>query len=179
MQQPTQTYPTPQPVPSDPKSRRRAWPTIVLGLLALILAGTALVLYWQERNANDDPAVPTALPGRNELIQVEAAIRDQGLDAEIGRRTTLFPPLQVPGQELVLDDTSVWVFIYQNPELRQQAEEALGDTEIALTTPSGQQLTTTATRLTSASNVIVVVPTDSPAGEGLADEIQAALDTLP
>ena len=174
------------PVPPVVRKRRGSiLPSLFFGILALILAGTAVYLYIQQ-NEDKTNVAPTARPGQNGLAQVVDTFNGAGLKTEYAPSTAKYdafddpgtPP--TPGQSITVDGNQAWVFVYPSAD-EQQADAQKWDAGNpgAVTSPSGKQLTTAKPVMYAHSNVIVVVSTDKKPSSDELSKIEQAVNTLP
>ena len=136
-----------------------------------------MVLYLQDREAEQAVLVPTAVPGRNELIHVVAALEEEGLDVETltganGVRSTM---LETVGQPLSIDGAEAYVFIYPDAATRDQATLDVLPEDVDLKSNAGEPIGGAGVRLFTGSNVAVVLVSGD---EGLGEKITSALGRL-
>ncbi len=167
------TQPRQQPRPQvrqSPPSRRRRGAQLLSTLLflaALVFAGAAIYIWYiDEEPADNLPPVPTATPGLHTLADVLNAFRNAGLDGDYGRSPATVKSNQMdpPGQHLIIEDQSVYVFIFPSGDAesavasREAAAQDLDPATMTLTTPSGQSFSTGETlSISEGSNVIAVL----------------------
>ena len=96
------------------------WPSLVFGVLAVVLAVAAVVYARRENGAEQVPTPPPAPPGHNEMIHVFHALSQQGLDVEFARRGVPPGDLSVAGQALSVDGAQLYVFIYPDAGLAER-----------------------------------------------------------
>jgi hypothetical protein len=154
--------------PSQPRRRRGAQIlSTLLFIAAMVFAGAALYIWYIDEESPDSaPAAPTATPGLNTLADVLAAFKDAGLDGDYGRSPATVKSNQMspPGQHLIIEDQSVYVFIFPSGDAqsaaaaREEAARSLDPATMTLTTPSGQSFGEGETLTVSeGSNVIAVL----------------------
>jgi len=164
------TQPRPGPQVRQPASRRRRGAQILSTLLflaALAFAGAAAYIWYVDDDPADNlPPVPTATPGLNTLADVLNAFKQAGLDGDYGRSPATVKSNQMdpPGQHLIIEDQSVYVFIFPSGDAesaaaaREAAAQDLDPATMTLTTPSGQSFSDGETlSVAGGSNVIAVL----------------------
>lgn len=128
----------------------------ILAVVAAVFAILAVVLYLRP-NQGIAP-IPTAAPGRNELINVVQALKAQ--DLPVTQPQGLFVPagtLSVPGQGLQIDGAPAFVFLFpdagtaQGSALTGDPAAIIPDALRGTPTPGGER------RLTQNSNVVLVM----------------------
>lgn len=167
------TPPRPRPGPrvrQPPGSGRRRGAQILstlLFLVALVFAGAAIYIWYIDDEPSDNaPPVPTATPGLYTLADVLTAFKEAELDGDYGRSPATVKSNQMtpPGQHLIIEDQSVYVFIYPSGDAqtgaaaREAAAQDLDPATMTLTTPSGQSFSEGETlSVSGGSNVIAVL----------------------
>jgi len=130
----------------------------IFAVAAILFAVLAVVLYVRDSNRGGVAPVPTAAPGRNQIVNVTDALRAQGLTVEQPPR--LFVPigaLPVPGQGVLIDGSPAFVFLFPDAAAAQSAAQTADPNQTiplrlaGTPTPSGER------RLAQGSNVIVVL----------------------
>ncbi len=134
-------------------SPRRSGPQLLSTLLFVAAIGfaAAAVYLWYMDDADEPPVppVPTVEAGGiYGLINVLNALKDADLEADFGRSpaTAGTDQLDVPGQNLRVEDTNVYIFIFTGADsataaaAREQAFAALVPATMSLTTPSGNDV---------------------------------------
>lgn len=162
------TQPRPQPRP--PASRRRRGAQILSTLLFLVALGFAAaaiyIWYIDEEPSDTLPPASTATPGLYTLADVLNAFKGAGLEGDYGRSPATVKSNQMnpPGQHLVVNDQSVYIFIFPSGDAesaaaaREEAAQDLDPATMTLTTPSGQSFSEGETLTVSGgSNVIAVL----------------------
>ena len=157
--------------------RGSAWPSLVFGVLAIVLAVTAVLLYVGREEAEPVPTPPPALPGQNEMIHVANALRQQELNVAFAPGGIPPGELSVPGQLLTVDGARLYVFVYADAG-RAEAEAARADPSAILPerSPSGTPIATGPPHLASHSNVTVALVGGSPE---VAEKVDRAIEGLP
>lgn len=168
--------------PTPPTVRKRhgpVWPSLLLGLLALILGAIAVVLYIRQQE-EPQPVAPTALPAQNGLAQVVNALNGAGLKTDYQTTSVRYGDLNEVGQAITIDGHAAWVFIYSSEKDQEAATEAFNKgNQKPVISPSGRQLTQKPPVMYSHSNVLILVSVDqNPSDEELA-KIEKAVDALP
>ena len=136
---------------SSPASRRNG-PQIlstVLFIAAIGFAAAAVYIWYiDDSQSNDEPPVPTVEDGMYGLVNVLAALKDAGLDADYGRSpaTAKSNQMEQPGQNLKVGDANVFIFIFPGGDpaaataAREAAFASLDPATMTLTTPSGNDV---------------------------------------
>lgn len=172
-----------------PRSRRRRGAQILstlLFLVALVFAGAAIYIWYIDEEPTEDvPPVPTATPGLNTLADVLGSLEEAGLDGDYGRSPATVKSNQMspPGQHLIVEDQSVYVFIFPSGDAqsaaaaREEAAQDLDPATMTLTTPSGQSFGEGETLTVSdGSNVIAVLVGGD---EELQTQVRDVIEGLP
>lgn len=150
--------------------------TLLFGVLAVVLAALAIFIWLRDREATREPAIPTAVAGENELIHVQQALAGEGLTATIEPRGLPPGELGVPGQLLTVDETPLYVFLFQDAS---DAAERAADLDPATALPpanaQGTPIATEPPHLTQQSNVIVALVGGD---DALRDKVDAAIGRL-
>jgi hypothetical protein len=142
--------------------RRNIGTGLILAALAVVLAAIGYVYFSEEEETPQEPMLPTSVPGKNELAHVAAALREEGLDVSYGQRGIRSPILSEPGQNLSVDEATLYVFIYDTVELREaQYDEARGNPAEILPRGPGTPAPEPPF-LAAGSNVMVVLVGGSP-----------------
>ncbi len=132
-----------------PKRRGPQLLSTLLFVAAIGFAAAAVYIwYMDDADEPDDPPVPTAAAGVYQLVNVLGALESAGLEVDYGRSpaTASTSQLDQPGQNLRVEDTNVFIFIFSgtDPEVtaadREQAFAALDPASMSLTTPSGNDV---------------------------------------
>ncbi len=148
----------------------------LLLLASVVLGIAAVVLYIRDQQEPDQTlVVPTAIPGKNDLVSVANALKAEGLTVEYGRGATKSPDLDPPGQLLEVDGTPLYVFVYPDVALREAESTDLDPASFSLTSPSGRPVDLATPHLTANSNVVVALAGGSP---DLADRVDRAVARL-
>lgn len=186
----TQPRPQPQPkVQQPPASRRRRGAQVLSTLLflaALAFAAAAIYIWYiDEEPASNLPPVPTATPGLYTLVDVLNAFKNAGLEGDIGRSPATVKSNQMdpPGQLLIIEDQSVYVFIFPSGDAqsaaaaREAAAQDLDPATMTLTTPSGKSFSDGETlSVSDGSNVVAVLVGGD---EGLQAQVRDVIEGLP
>lgn len=159
-----------------PIRRRTNWLSLVFGALAIVLAAAAILLFVRD-DGEEERAPPPAPEGGNELIHVQQALQAEGLEVESAQGGVPAGVLDVPGQRLVVDGASLYVFRYADAG---EAADALAvATPAAILperSPSGTPIADGVPFVTGHSNVIVALVGGSPE---LAEQVKRAIQGLP
>ena len=148
----------------------------LLFVLAAALVAIAAYLFIQDWREDDDPPPPPVIAGQAELANVHDVLASEGLDVEYGRDGARIDEFNPAGQQLIVDDESVFVFIFRDPAAREAATENLDAAEIELTDAFGDPISEEPLSIGQGSNVVAVLVG---ADQDLQASIDAALATLP
>lgn len=178
-----------QPRSRPPRSGRRRGAQILstlLFLVALGFAGAAIYIWYVDDEPSDNvPPPPSATPGLQTLADVLNAFKGAGLDGDYGRSpaTVKSSQMRPPGQHLIIEDQSVYVFIFQSGDpqtaaaAREDAAQGLDPETMTLTTPSGQSFGEGETLTVSeGSNVIAILVGGD---EDLQTQVRDVIEGLP
>ncbi len=148
----------------------RRWISNLLFVVAAVLFAYVAFAWYQERN-DQSTQVPTpqSVPGQAELKNVHDAIASQGATIEYGRQTVRVEGLTPVGQQLMVDDVPVYVFIFESPDDRTEQAADVDLDAIELKTPSGADAATGDLVVTEGSNILVV-------SDGAPEDVQAKID---
>lgn len=148
----------------------RRWISNLLFVVAAVLFAYVAFAWYQERN-DQSTQVPTpqSVPGQAELKNVHDAIASQGATIEYGRQTVRVEGLTPVGQQLMVDDVPVYVFIFESPDDRTEQSADVDLDAIELKTPSGADAATGDLVVTEGSNILVV-------SDGAPEDVQAKID---
>lgn len=159
-----------------PIRRRTNWLSLGFGALAIVLAAAAILLFVRD-DAPEERVPPPAVEGENELIHVQQALRAEGLEAESAQGGVPAGALEVPGQRLVVDGASLYVFRYPAADEAAAALAAVPPAEILSgETPSGTPIADGVPFVTGHSNVIVALVGGS---AELQEQVDRAIQGLP
>jgi len=134
------------------RTPRRNGPQILSTLLFVAAIGFAAaavyIWYMDDANEPDEPPIPTAEAGRYELVNVLDALKDADLEADFGRSPATARTTQIdrPGQNLQVEETSVFIFIFNGADAeeaaaaREAAFAGVDPATMSLTTPSGNDV---------------------------------------
>ena len=155
----------------------RRWISNILFVVAAALFVYVAYAYYQERSDNNG-AVPTpqSVAGKAELKNVRDAISAQGLTVDYGRKTVRIDGITPVGQELTVEGTPVYVFIFESPEDRTKQTKDLTAATIEITTPSGANAATGTLAISQGSNILIV---SDGVSESDQQKIDAAVQSLP
>lgn len=155
----------------------RRWISNLLFVIAAILFAYVAYAYYQERT-NDPGPIPTppSVAGKAELKNVRDAIAAQGATVEYGRQTVRIPDITPVGQQLTVEGTPVYVFIFEGPDERSEQTASLSISTLEIKTPSGAAATTGDLGISEGSNVLVI---SDGASESVQQTIDAAIASLP
>jgi hypothetical protein len=118
----------------------------ILFMAAIGFAAAAVYIWYLEDagSGSEEPPIPTVADGLYDLVNVLEAFKTAGLEADYGRSpaTVNANQLDVPGQNLRVEDITLFIFRYSgsNPEAAYTAAE----TSFAAIDPATLELATTA-----------------------------------
>jgi hypothetical protein len=150
----------------------------MLMLVSVALLVVVAVLFFRDRNQSSEPVPPTAVPGRNQAIDVLNALRANDLDAEFGTQGSdvRSAMLERPGQTVELPDGTVYIFIYPDFGARDDATLDVLIEDVDLTDVGGNEIELTDDAyLFTNSNVAVVVISPDTETVGKVEEAVASL----
>jgi hypothetical protein len=152
----------------------RPWLAYLLFLFAIGLFAAAGWMYLRE---NDPPiAVPTAEAGHNEMKDVMLAFENAGLNAEYGRTADRALGLTEVAQNIVVDGTPVYIFIYPDADQRIRDQERLDPTALQIVNTRGTPTAQGTPHVSGGSNVLIVTYNTDPE---FTESLDAAVTTLP
>lgn len=172
---------------NTPPNRNRALVlSNILFALMIVAAGVVAYLYFvDDRFFQEGPNPPACEEGRNELICVVTALKDQDLEnVELGRYTASANQLSQPGQVIEIGEVNAFLFIYPGGT----ADDAIAarEAESAKLDPATLEITARISErplnegeeihVYEQSNFILIVVGGSE--EDLA-KVQSAVDSLP
>ncbi|CAN5795214.1 hypothetical protein BH24CHL4_BH24CHL4_08920 [soil metagenome] len=161
----------------NPKvSSARNMLSTLLFVVAAVLVAVAVYFYVQDRRQDDEPPPPPIIAGQAQLANVRDVLVSEGLDVEYGPEGGRIDGFNPPGQQLIVEDESVFVFIFRDPETRQAATTDLDAGDIELTGEFGDPISEEQLRIGQGSNVVTVL---AGGNQDLQTSIDAALSTLP
>ncbi|CAN5640910.1 hypothetical protein BH23CHL5_BH23CHL5_10840 [soil metagenome] len=165
---------------SDPLATRkqisRTRNALSMALFATAAALIALAVYFYIDGRNEALApVPPSIPGRAELKNVYDAIDAANLNPSYGRETARIEGVNTVGQQLIVDDTPVFIFIFSDPESRER-EMARASDPVVLVDLFGTPVTGERVSVASTSNVVTATVGG---GDDLITTIEQAVSTLP
>lgn len=157
-------------------------------LFALVVISAVVVGYlyfFDDRFFNEGPEAPACEAGRNQLICVINALKEQDFDrVEPGRYTASTNQLSQPGQVIEINKLNAFLFIY--PAATGEAGIKLREADSANLDPDSLQITARISErplnegeeihIFEHSNVILVLVGGTDAEVA---QVQAAIDTLP
>lgn len=170
-----------------PPNRNRALAlSNILFVLMIIAAGVVAYLYFvDDRFFQEGPEPPACEEGRNELICVVNALKEQDFEnVELGRYTASTNQLSQPGQVIEIGETNAFLFIY--PGGTAEDSIALREVDSAKLDPATLEISARISErplnegeevhVYEQSNFILIVVGGS---EDDLVKVQAAVDTLP
>lgn len=158
----------------------------ILFVLVLIAAAVVGYLYFfDDRFFNEGPEAPACEAGRNQLICVITALKEQDFDrVEPGRYTASTNQLSQPGQVIEINKLNAFLFIY--PGATGQDGIQLREADSAKLDPDTLQITARISdrplnkgediHVFEHSNIILILVGGTDAEVA---NVQAAIDTLP
>jgi len=113
--------------------------SLALFAVAAVLFIVVSVLYVRdERKKEETPPPPTSAPGHAQLINVADALRAQGIKVEFSREPgPRFENLTPPGQGLTADGKPLYVFIYEDPTIREDETAGLEPADLTAVNRAG------------------------------------------
>lgn len=147
--------------------------SILLFILAGVLLATAGYLFWEDRNQDTPPPVPTSVPGQAQVKTVHDALASQDLTVEYGKETVRVDGITPVGQELIVNGQPAFVFIFGDPEQQEAEMSGLDAASPELTDAFGDAATLS---VASGSNVAVIL---TGGDEELAQSVADAVATIP
>jgi hypothetical protein len=150
-------------------SRGKGSISSVRNLLSLALFGVAAVLFIivgvmyfrDEKNGNQPAPTPASVPGEAQLKNVFDALAAQDLDVDYIRAAgPRFPAFSRPAQGLTVDGQPLYVFIYEDPALREEETANLTPEDLVPTSIGGGNSTPEASGTphgVGASNVYAIM----------------------
>jgi hypothetical protein len=124
---------------------------------------------------NGNNEIPAAQPGNNQLAHVVAALDGQGLDTEYGKSADRALGLTEVAQPLIVDGTTIYVFIYPDPAQRQRDQDRLDPAALKIVNTRGTPVAEGAPQIIGGSNVLVAVYSDD---TELLQSIQSAIEGM-
>ena len=152
---------------------RRSWLSYALFGVAAVLFAFAIAMYLRD----DEPSnpIPAAPPGNNQLGHVVAALEQQGLDPEYARTADRAIGLTEVAQPILIGDTTVYVFIYPDPDQRQRDQDRLDPAALRIVNTRGTPVAEGTPQIIGGSNVLIAVYSDD---AGLLDSLRTAIEGL-
>jgi hypothetical protein len=148
----------------------------LFGLAAILFIVVAVLYVRDRRDKEETPPVPTVAPGRAQLINVVEALEGEDIDIEISREPgPRFENLTPPGQALTADGNPLYVFIYEDPTIRDDETSSLEPDDLTAVTRSGTPIPGTP-HGAGHSNVFVILY----GGDAeLAEKVDRAIQGIP
>lgn len=150
--------PTPQPMQGDrttpTKTSGRPWLAYIFFLAAIVLFGAAGWMYLREDE--NKIVVPTATAGHNEMKDVVLAFEAAGLDPEYGRSAERAIGLTEAAQTLIVDDQTVYVFVYPDVAQRERDQDRLDPAALQIVNTRGTPTAEGTPHVAAGSNVLIV-----------------------
>lgn len=157
-----------------PRSVRNLLSTLLF-IAAGVLFAAVVYMYFEDRNNNDTPPPPN-IAGRAELKNVYDALVASDFEVEYGRQGARIEGLSPAGQQLIVEDWPLFVFLFDSPEDREESVADIDLADLELADSFGDPVTTGELSTVQASNVFAVL---DGGGSELAAEIEQALSALP
>jgi hypothetical protein len=139
------------------KTHQRNMASNIFAVLAVIFAVLAVVLYLRPGGGGIAP-IPTAAPGKNQIVNVTEALKAQGLD--IVQPPGLFVPrgaLAVPGQGIDINGQPGFVFIFDDAAAAQAAATSVNPDAVVPARLAGTPAPPGERRTVQGSNVVVLL----------------------
>jgi hypothetical protein len=159
---------------ADKRRSGRSWLSYALFALAAILFAVAIAMYLRDDDGGSNQ-IPAAPPGNNQLGHVVTAFEGQGLDTEYGRTADRAIGLTEVAQPIVVDGTTVYVFIYPDPAQRQRDQDRLDPAALQIVNTRGTPVAEGVPQVFGGSNVLVAVYSDD---AELLKSIQSAIEGM-
>lgn len=158
-------------------SSARRWISNLLFVVAAALFVYVAYAYYQERSDNNDQVpTPQVVAGKAELKNVRDAIANQGATVEYGKQTVRIDGITPVGQQLTVEGSPIYVFIFESPDDRTKQTDGLSADTIELKTPSGADAATGDLAISQGSNILVV---SDGATRSDQQKIDAGIQSLP
>jgi hypothetical protein len=159
----------------NPRSMRNLLSTILF-VAATALFAAVLFMYVQDRRENDNPPPPPSIPGQAQLKNVYDILVAQDLEVEYGRQGARIDNISSAGQQLIVEEVPLYVFLFESPAERERETARLNQDDVELLDSFGQPLPQSVQHTFHASNVFGVLDGGD---DDLANEIDQALQQLP
>lgn len=151
-----------------------SWLLFGAAIVVLVIAG---VVYYRDQQAEPSfPPPPPSQPGRNEMVHVVGALRDQGLDTEYVRSTARAETLTEAGQGATVEGIPLYIFIYSDVASREAESADLDPSEFSIANTAGTPVSGEPVHLFAGSNVIAALFGGSTAD---AARVNQAIEALP
>jgi hypothetical protein len=156
------------------RRRMQSWASTLLLIVSLTLFAIVAVLYFRGDDNPSDPLPPTPLPGQNKAIDVLNALAAQDLDPKFGAQGSDVRAdiLERPGQAILLDEGTVYVFIYQDQSTQEDVLRDLTVDMIEVEDVAGDPVDIGQPQLFANSNVAVLLV------NGTEDEAEKVSDAI-
>jgi hypothetical protein len=160
-----------------PRSSTANVVSLALFGLAAILFVVVAVLYIRDRNKEDDfPPPPSVEAGKAQLVHVAEALEAQGIDVEYSKEPSpRFENLTPPGQGLVADGNPLYVFIYEEPTIRDDETSSLEPADLTAVDRSGTPVPGTPHGVGNSNVFVVLFGGD----DDLIAKVDAAIQGIP
>jgi hypothetical protein len=151
--------------------------SLALFAVAAVLFITVAVLYVRDqRDKEKTPPPPTSEPGHAQLINVADALRAQGIKVEFIREPgPRFENLTPPGQGLTADGKPLYVFIYEDPTIREDETASLEPADLTAINRAGTPVPGTPHGAGESNVYVVLFGGDA----DLAAKVDRAIEGLP
>ena len=141
------------------RRKLQSWVSTLLLIISVGLFAVVAVLYFRGDDEPSDPVAPTALPGENKAIDVLNALKAHDLDAEFGAQGSDVRSVMMerPGQAIILESGTVYVFIYPDPSTQEDVLLDLTADVVDIEDVAGNPLDAGSPQLFANSNVAVLL----------------------
>lgn len=168
--------PANQPLSDDRGKQKKGGQTWFAYLLFVAAFGLFAAAGWMYLREDDDQiVVPTAEAGHNEMKDVMLAFEGEGLKAEYGRSADRAIGLTEVAQPIIVNGTTVYVFIYPDVAQRERDQNRLEPDALQIVNTRGTPTAEGTPHVVGGSNVLVVTYGDD---ASLNASIDAAIATL-
>jgi len=152
---------------------RRSWLSYALFGVAAVLFAIAVAMYLRDDETSNP--IPAAPPGNNQLGHVVAAFEQQDLKPEYARTADRAIGLTEVAQPILIGDTTVYVFIYPDPDQRQRDQDRLDPAALQIVNTRGTPVAEGVPQIIGGSNVLIAVYSDD---AELLDSLRTAIEGL-
>jgi hypothetical protein len=111
---------------------------VLFGLAAVLFIAVGVLYIRDEREKEQTPPPPSSVPGHAQLKNVVDALAAQDIDVDYSREPSpRFANLTPPGQGLTVDGNPLYVFIYEDPTIREDETASLGPADLTAVDRNG------------------------------------------